>query len=197
MYNMYKTLVNLFLTVCGSSTLAFGLINTAFAVSFNFSGRFGNDASCSSTLVSAEFLQCPVEGLEGRPFTGATTSRESSNLVLSNVSFNGGSRTFFISENIINDQGITRLSLTTNVVPDFFEQFSLSFSQPEAGSSELFGAFLGGSYSRDEGRNPRFSQRISIAEATITRAISIPEANTVPGIFASAMIFGWLLRRKL
>ncbi|MBW4602508.1 MAG: hypothetical protein KME29_23815 [Calothrix sp. FI2-JRJ7] len=89
--------------------------------------------------------------------------------------------------------------MTTNFYPDFFEQFTLSFATSDASSlSAPFGAFLGGSYSRDEGRNIRFSQSISIVEATITRAIplvSIPEANTVPGILASTIICGWWLQR--
>jgi hypothetical protein len=201
----------LFLTLGSSAILLLCLANKAFAITFNFSGSFDHNSSCTvGTPPRKE--GCDILKLRYGSFTGVINVDDSGQKLAEptfvDLSFfdNAGQKVdnlgqSFIQGNIVSNQEEGRLTLETIIPPTFYEGFTLYFL-PSAtpGLNEPFGRFSRGTYSKQEGDTVRISQYINIASVTITKAtppVSIPEASTIPGIFTSAAIARMWLRRKL
>ncbi len=187
--------LKLFLTLSFLASIL-GMTDSAYALTFNLSGRFSNKSSCN-VEGPPNPARCNIQRLEDGSFTGAINLDEFGQILPSptfiDVTFfdKAGQEvgiygSNFIRGNITTNQQSANLSLSTIIPPSVYDELNLSFS-PISGLNEPFGAFLNGSYSKQEGIGFRISERIDVILATVTLAnppVSIPEASAVPGIFA-------------
>jgi hypothetical protein len=168
-------------------------------VTLDYSGRFGNDLSCSIDGPPSN-RRCMFEDLKGGSFSGflvfdETGTQPRNTSIRLNLFDKDGLQVeeqIFINGRVDFNNNIANLNLQ-NLFGRFSEELTVKFQAPGVTSvKQPFGAFINGNYRENQGTIFGMSQSINIVDASV-KLRQVPEGSLILGVF-SCFSLSWLLK---